>query len=146
MKKINSQKKIIAVFLVTFLIITLLNVISMVNKETEPALIDLTGNADQSIPKEEFVSTFPYLELENSRFETHEMASIELPDAYIYSGAITKEMSFDGEYLVGCDYFTKEGSNDFYVYTLTGAPERANNTTRLDKFDMYYLRFQKANY
>lgn len=63
----------------------------------------------------------------------------ELPEGYELSGTVSEEMAYNTG-LEGIEFYTKEGSADFYTYQMTGTPV-GGNTVDTTKQAMHYIQW-----
>ena len=63
----------------------------------------------------------------------------ELPEDYELAGTVSEEMAYNTG-LEGIEFYTKEGSADFYTYQMTGTPV-GGNTVDTTKQAMHYIQW-----
>ena len=63
----------------------------------------------------------------------------ELPEGYEFAGTVSAEMAYNTG-LDGIEFYTKEGSGDFYTYQMTGT-FIGGNTVDTTKQAMHYVRW-----
>ena len=63
----------------------------------------------------------------------------ELPDGYEFAGTVSEEMAYSTG-LEGIEFYTKEGSGDFYTYQMTGTFV-GGNTVDTTKQAMHYVQW-----
>ena len=63
----------------------------------------------------------------------------ELPEGYELTGTVSEEMAYNTG-LEGIEFYTKEGSGDFYTYQMTGTPV-GGNTVDTTKQAMHYIQW-----
>ncbi len=81
----------------------------------------------------------PMMFYENVYWKNPYMPVSELPEGYESAGTVPEEMAFNTG-LEGIEFFTNEGSGDFYTYQETGTPI-GGNMVDTEKRAMHYIRW-----
>ena len=102
------------------------------------AIVFLFCSCQNEIPEEPNTPR-PMMFYDGSYWKNPYMPVSELPEGYELAGTVSEEMAYNTG-LEGIEFYTKEGSGDFYTYQMTGTPV-GGNTVDTTKQSMHYVQW-----